>query len=141
MHSFRKLTAVGWREMINAEGSKNVVNVFHAFLEFCEFGLHRLVLHFEFYSLLARSFDVLVEVDDLVIIFFVHEWGCDHEIGGRAVVGDRDIVGPGRCGGELLTSGSCGWAVRGSEKNTTKSMSFDDFCADLLVSSERGPLL
>ena len=37
-------------------------------------------------------FDVLVEVDDLVIVFFVHEWGDDHEVGGRAVVGDRDIV-------------------------------------------------
>ena len=81
--------------------------------------------------------NVLVEVDDLVIVFFVHEWGGDHEVGGRAVVGDRDIV--------YLGDAEEGFYVRvmwlgcegiGEEYDEIDA-SFDDFCADLLVSSER----
>ena len=74
-------------------------------------------------------FDVLVEVDDLVIVFFVHEWGGDHEVGGRAVVGDRDIVD--------LGDAEESFYVRVMWKSMRPSTIFAPIC----WSPPRGPLL
>ena len=48
-----------------------------------------------FYSVLAPLFNILVEVDDVMLILLIHQRRGNHKIGSRFIVGDRDIVNLG----------------------------------------------
>jgi hypothetical protein len=80
---------------------------------------------------------VLSEVQELARVFLIHVGTCDEKIGGRAIVGDRNIVhlrnakqsldvGIMRLGGERV-----------GKEDDDIDLSVDDPRADLLIASER----
>ena len=78
--------------------------------------------------------NVLPEVDDFMIIFLIDITGCHQKIRRRFIVRNGNIV-------HLSNTGSCGCAVRGSEKKIIRSTCPSTTFAPICWSPPRGPLL
>lgn len=90
-----------------------------------------------FNSFLAQLFNILVEVDDVMLILLIHQRRGNHKIGSRFIVGDRDIVNLGDSKKRLEHPVRCGRAVRGSEKKMIKSTCPRRLLHRLLVAAQR----
>ena len=93
-----------------------------------------------FLQLLGPLFNILVEVDDVMLILLIHQRRGNHKIGSRFIVGDRDIVNLGDSKKRFDI-----WIVRlggqGSEKKMIKSTCPSTTFAPICWSPPRGPLL
>ena len=78
-----------------------------------------------------------MEVDDVMLILFIHQRRGNHKIGSRFIVGDRDIVNLGdskkRLDIRIVRLGGQGIG----EEDDKINLSLDDFCTDLLVAAQR----
>ena len=90
-----------------------------------------------FLQRLGPLFNILVEVDDVMLILLIHQRRGNHKIGSRFIVGDRDIVNLGdskkRLDIRIVRLGGQGIG----EEDDKINLSLDDFCTDLLVAAQR----